>query len=571
MLQQLSIQNVALIRSLSLTLDKGLNVLSGETGAGKSILIDAVNLVLGVRGDRDLIQHGADRAMVEAVFSDARPEVNACLEEMGIEPDVEITLSRVLYATGRNVCRINGALVNNAALRRMAELLIDIHGQHEHQSLLRTAEHIGLLDAFGGAQVAAQRKEVASLRERAKQIRQEIENVGGMGAERERRIDVLRFQINEIEQAAIQENEDELLKKERQQLMNSEKIATAYAYVLNCLANEEGQGAVTLLRDASREIRSVAKWDEKAEQLADQLEEAFFAAEAVSDEIRLMQDAFEYDPQRLEEIGERLDELQTLKRKYGGTLEAVQQSLSHAYEQLDALQNAEQTLQKLSESYRGILHLLYEKSVALHQMREKAAAAFERSVTKELGDLGMQRARFAVKFSDMPEEEQAGIARFTAQGLDEVEFMLSANPGEPLKPLAKVASGGEASRIMLALKNIAAGLDGIDCLIFDEVDTGISGRMAQVVAEKMAAIARTRQVICVTHLAQLASMADVHYLIEKQVKKETTQTMVQRLARAQRVQEVARLLGGEGQSGHGLLHAEEMIQAADAYKKSLKI
>ena len=331
MLQHLSIQNVALIRSLSLVLDQGLNVLSGETGAGKSILIDAVNLVLGVRGDRDLIQHGADRAMVEAVFIDARPEINACLEKMGIEPDAEITLSRVLYATGRNVCRINGVLVNNAALRQIAELLIDIHGQHEHQSLLRTAEHIGLLDAFGGKRIAAQRKEVGSLLEKAKHIRQEIENIGGMGEDRERRLDVLRFQISEIERAAIQENEDELLKIERQQLMNGEKIATAYAYVLNCLANEEGQGAVTMLRDASREIRSVAKWDEKAAQLADQLEEAFFAAEAASDEIRLMQDAFEYDPQRLDQIGERLDELQTLKRKYGGTLEAVQQTLAQAY------------------------------------------------------------------------------------------------------------------------------------------------------------------------------------------------------------------------------------------------
>lgn len=571
MLQHLSIQNVALIRSLSLALGQGLNVLSGETGAGKSILIDAVNLVLGVRGDRDLIQHGAGRAMVEAVFIDARPEINACLEEMGIEPDAEITLSRVLYATGRNVCRINGVLVNNAALRQIAELLIDIHGQHEHQSLLRTAEHIGLLDAFGGKKIAAQRQEVGSLLEKAKHIRKEIENIGGMGEDRERRLDVLRFQINEIERAAIQENEDELLKKERQQLMNGEKIATAYAYVLNCLANEEGQGAVTLLRDASREIRSVAKWDEKAAQLADQLEEAFFAAEAASDEIRLMQDAFDYDPQRLDQIGERLDELQTLKRKYGGTLEAVQQTLAQAYEQLDALQNADQILQRLSGEYQNILHLLYEKSVGLHQMRKKVAAAFEKSVTKELGDLGMQRARFAVQFKQLPAEEQMGIEQFTAQGLDEVEFMLSANPGEPLKPLAKVASGGEASRIMLALKNIAARLDGIDCLIFDEVDTGISGRMAQVVAEKMAAIARTRQVICVTHLAQLASMADVHYLIEKQVKGDATQTMVQHLTPTQRTQEVARLLGGEGQSGHGLLHAEEMIAAADAYKKSLAL
>ena len=427
------------------------------------------------------------------------------------------------------------------------------------------------MDAFGGKKIAAQRQEVGSLLEKAKHIRKEIENIGGMGEDRERRLDVLRFQINEIERAAIQENEDELLKKERQQLMNGEKIATAYAYVLNCLANEEGQGAVTLLRDASREIRSVAKWDEKAAQLADQLEEAFFAAEAASDEIRLMQDAFDYDPQRLDQIGERLDELQTLKRKYGGTLEAVQQTLAQAYEQLDALQNADQILQRLSGEYQNILHLLYEKSVGLHQMRKKVAAAFEKSVTKELGDLGMQRARFAVQFKQLPAEEQMGIEQFTAQGLDEVEFMLSANPGEPLKPLAKVASGGEASRIMLALKNIAARLDGIDCLIFDEVDTGISGRMAQVVAEKMAAIARTRQVICVTHLAQLASMADVHYLIEKQVKGDATQTMVQRLTPTQRTQEVARLLGGEGQSGHGLLHAEEMIAAADAYKKSLAL
>lgn len=569
MLQHLTIENVALIRSLSLTLDRGLNVLSGETGAGKSILIDAVNLVLGVRGDRDLIQYGADRAMVEAVFADARPEVASRLETLGVEPDETVTLSRVLYATGRNVCRINGALVNNAALRQMAELLIDIHGQHEHQSLLRTAEHIGLLDAFAGAPVAKGKARVAKLYRQARETAQKIEQIGGMGQDRERRLDVLRYQINEIEQASLEPGEDEALKKERLQLLNGEKTATAYTYVLNCLANEEGRGAVTLLRDASREMRGVADWDEAAGRLADQIEEAFFAMEAAADDLRLMQDAFDYDPARLELIAERLDELQTLKRKYGGTLEAVQQSLEKAYEQLDELQNAEQTLGQLTQAYTQTMQALYEESVKLHQARRSAARTFEKAVTGELGDLGMQRAKFAVRFAALPDAAPATLDAYTARGLDEVEFLLSANPGEPEKPLAKVASGGEASRIMLALKTIAADLDGIDCLIFDEIDTGISGRMAQVVAEKMAQVARKRQVICVTHLAQLASMADAHYLIEKQVQNDAARTEVHRLDSAARQSEVARLVGGEGEGGHGLKHAQEMIAKAEAYKDAL--
>lgn len=569
MLQLLSIQNVALIRSLSLNFDRGLNVLSGETGAGKSILIDAVNLVLGVRGDRDLIPQHADKAMVEAVFCDKRKEVLDRLDEMGIEPDENITLSRVLYSTGRNVCRINGVLVNNAALRQIAELLIDIHGQHEHQSLLRTSEHIKLLDAYAGTKVRKAKETVTALLKKAKELRQRIDMIGGMGVDRERRLDILQFQIHEIEQANVQPEEDEKLKKERQQLLNGEKIANVYAYVSNCLANDEGVGAVTLLRDASREIRSVAQWDEKAEQLASQLEEAFFAVEAAADEIRWMQDAFDYDPQRLEQIGERLDELQTLKRKYGGSLETVQQHLEQARQQLEELQNAEELLEKYSKEYEKTICDLYQASVQLHEVRKKAAETFERAVKKELDDLGMQRAEFSVHFAQIPTDENIGLEHFTAGGLDEIEFMLSANPGEPLRPLAKVASGGEASRIMLALKNISARLDGIDCLIFDEIDTGISGRMAQVVAEKMACISKDRQVICVTHLAQLASMADTHYLIEKQVQNNSTQTMVTKLQPEQRCREVARLLGGEGESGHGLMHAEEMIKAANLYKKAL--
>jgi DNA repair protein RecN (Recombination protein N) len=569
MLQTLSIQNVALIRSLSLTLDRGLNVLSGETGAGKSILIDAVNLVLGVRGDRDLIQYGQDRARVEAVFCDDAPETKALLEEMGIEPEEnEITLSRVLYASGRNVCRINGELVNNAALRRVAERLIDIHGQHEHQSLLRTAEHIGLLDAFAGAAVKKEKQAVAALLAQSREIKKRIDALGGIGEDRERRLDVLRYQINEIERAELQENEDEALQEERRQLMEGEKTAQSYAYVLNCLANEDGQGAVTLLRDASREIRGV-KGDETAAKLADDIEQAFFAMEAAADELRLLQDAFDYDPQRLDQIGERLDELQTLKRKYGGSLESVQQSLVRAYEQLEELQNAEQTMAELEQAQKQALTELYAHSLLLHEAREKAAQRFASAVQKELADLGMQRAKFSVQFALLPEKEEIELPMFGENGLDTVEFMLSANPGEPQKPLAKVASGGEASRIMLALKNIAANLDGIDSLIFDEIDTGISGRMAQVVAEKMAQIAKTRQVICITHLAQLASMADTHYLIEKTVENDETRTRVHRLDETARQKEVARLLGGEGESGHGMLHAGELIEKAKAYKNSL--
>lgn len=571
MLQRIEIHNIALIRALSVDFARGLNVLSGETGAGKSILIDAVNLVLGVRAGRELIKAGEQKATVEAVFLDEEGAADAVLEELCIEKEPALTLSRDLYANGRNVCRINGSLVNNAALQRVSAQLIDIHGQHEHQSLLDAHRHMALLDALGGQTIAACKARVQQLHGAWRENLRALQSLGGLEGERERRLDILQFQIDEIEQADLQAGEEEALDRQRVLIQNSQRMFETFARTQAMLLGQDGSAGVQeMLRTVCYELRGIASLDEEIETLTNEFDEVYYALEALNDRFEGLQRQYEFDPMEAERVGERLDLIHTLKRKYGGSIEAVLQTLCDAQEEQYQLLHAEQAISKLQAEQAQLRTQLYQACIELHALREQTAQVLQERVQRELSDLGMARAQFSVCFAPIASEEEVGPGSFTREGLDTLEFLFSANPGQPLRPLSRIVSGGEASRIMLAFKNISAELDGIDCLIFDEVDTGISGQMAHVVAQKMVRIASKRQVLCVTHLAQLACMADAHYLIEKQVEDNTTRTQVYRLDDAAREREVARLLGGEGEQGYGRKHAQEMIARANQYKQTLR-
>ncbi len=568
MLQRIEIHHIALIDEAVVEFAPGLNILTGETGAGKSILIDAVNLVLGVRADRELIQAGCPKAIVEAVFVDSAHCCDAMLEKLGIEPENLLTLSREMFATGRNVCRINGTLVNNASLQQVSEKLIDIHGQHEHQSLFNAQLHIDLLDAFGGKEIADAKTSMLNELSALRRCMRELNQFGADNGERERKLDILRYQFEEITNARLKPEEDTALQRQRILMNNSQRIAEVFSTVDQSLHGEHS-GLQDTFRSICHELRSIASFDEAYQSLADEFDELYYLLESAVGSFNKKHQLLDFDPDLAEEISRRLDEITMLKRKYGGSIEAVLSNATSVESEIDRLANAEDRIKSLEADKIRILECLHQKCMQLHDLRMQAAQRFERSVTKELEDLGMSRVRFAVSFAPIPGKPAEDVQQYHQNGLDHVEFMLSANPGQPLRPLSRIASGGEASRIMLALKNISAQLDGIDCLIFDEIDTGISGNMAHVVAQKMAAISRGRQVLCITHLAQLACMADTHFLIEKLAERDSTKTTVTLLDEQARSLEIARLLGGQGESGHGLAHAKEMISQANVYKNSL--
>ncbi len=560
MLSRLVIKNIALITELEVTLSCGMNVLSGETGAGKSIIVDSVNLVLGERADRDMIRTGEEKAVVEAWFTGAHC-VDDLLAEQQIEPEEELVLSRELSISGKNVCRVNGALVTLTALKAISDRLVDVHGQHEHQSLLDEKNHLAMLDGFD-ARIAQEALAVADAYHAYAAVQARLKTLLA-GADRERRIDILKYQIDELLQAGIREGEEEELLQQKKRMNASERVAEALGRAYGLLYESETQNALGLLKDASGRLQGIGDVDEKFEAFAARADESYYALEGLTEDIRREMDECNYDAGELEQTEERLALIHTLARKYGDPL-ATGEFLKKAEQELADLSDSEALAQQLSEKALLLRADLYEKSVRLSNIRREAAQIFKQRVTEQLADLGMAAASFTVKFADIQSEEDCA---FTGNGIDTVEFFISANRGEPEKPLRKVASGGEVSRIMLALKNIAADRGGIPTMIFDEIDTGISGRMAQVVAEKLFCISQGRQVVCVTHLPQIASMADAHFLVTKESDATSTHTYLTPLNETLRAREVARLSGGE--SAVTLAHAEEMISRAEAFKQSV--
>ena len=561
MLNRLIIKNIALIDALEVEFTDGMNVLSGETGAGKSIIIDSVNLVLGERADRDMIRTGAQSASVEAWFSDVHG-VSDILDEQQIEADGELALSRELSASGRNVCRVNGTLVTLTVLKALSDRLVDVHGQHEHQSLLSEKNHIAMLDSFDKS-IAKAAADVAEAYNAYISVQKRIKSLFGSEGDRERRIDMLKFQINELKQANIAEGEEDELILQRGRLNAAERIMETLTAAYDALYDAEPINVLSALKDTSRRLSGISDVDPCYANMAAKVDEAYYTLEEVASAVRSEMNEELFDPDALERIEDRLAMISALKRKYGDAL--VTGAYFHGVEQeLADLMDSEALLKELSAKALSLKDQLYNRSVQLSELRRSVAKRFEKLVTQQLQELGMGGACFEVWFAPLPGIEGSV---FSTSGIDTVEFYISANRGESLKPLRKVASGGEVSRIMLALKTIAADKGGIPTMIFDEIDTGISGRIAQVVAEKLAGISRGRQVICVTHLPQIASMADRHFLITKHSNETSTFTSLNALKDAERTREIARLTGGD--TGVSIAHASEMLQRAAQFKTTI--
>ncbi len=560
MLSLLHIENIAIIESVDIQFGGGFNVLTGETGAGKSIVIDAIGAVLGERTSRELVRTGAKSALVTAVFTDL-PRL-AWLEDNGLGPqEEELLLQREIRGDGKNLCRVNGRPVTVAQLRELGRQLLNIHGQHDGQQLLDPECHLGYLDSFGKTAPLLERYR-AAYRSMA-ELRRRISELEMDEAERSRRVDTLEYQIKELERAELRPGEDEELDARKTLLRSSGKLMEAIQEAQFALSGgEDSQGACDLISEAEGAVRSVARLSPQMEELGEKLSNLRYAADDAAETVRDFADAFDFSPEELDQLESRLDVIYRLKKKYGPTVADMLDYLERCKAELEQIQDADDTIQRLEKELEKAKKEAIKRGEGLSKARKKAAEQLQKRVQEELRQLDMPKVQFITEF--VPSPGQDGM---DDTGMDQVQFLMSANLGEALKPIQKVASGGELARIMLALKNVLAEDDGIGSLVFDEVDTGVSGRAAQKVAEKMADVARRKQVLCVTHLPQIAAMADVHFMVEKGEEKGRTYTRVAWLERQDRVEELARLIGGATVTDVLRGSAAELLDQAEAYHK----
>lgn len=570
MLAELFIRNLALVDSLHLTFGRGFNALTGETGAGKSIIVDAMTLLAGGRAAADMIRAGAEEARVEGVFDlgDA-PLARRVLGELGMEADGGdvLVVTREIARNGRSMARLNGRPVALTTLRQVAEGLLDIHGQHEFQRLFRLDAQRDILDAYGGKEVLDLRRRVGEAAGRLAAWQRQREQLAGDEQERLRRLDLLRFQVEEIDAARLSPGEEEELLARRAVLANAERLLAGTAAAVAALY-EGGAGRPALAAELARlaaELSALGAWDGQLAPYGEQLQAVAWQVEEVARALRRYRDGIAVDPAELAAVEERLDLLRRLKKKYGDTVAQVLQYREEAAAELDRLAAAEETAAGLEERLAQARRELAALAGELSSRRQAAARAMEARVEAELAELGMEGARFQVEIARQPRDGGLAVGgaevAWDASGIDRVEFLFSANPGEPPRPLTRVASGGEAARLMLALKTVLAEADQVPTLVFDEVDTGIGGRAALVVGRKLAGLARVRQVFCVTHLAAVAARADVHYRVAKGGEGGRTVVSARRLAPEERVAEIARMLGG-GAGEAALEHARAMLAEA---------
>ena len=572
MLVSMTIRNIALIEQLELTFGKGLHVLSGETGAGKSIIVDSLNLVLGERADRGLIRSGCERASVEALIDVSEcPEVLALLKEQELEADGGLmSIHREITTGERNICRVCGVIVPLAYLRQLTAHLVDIHGQHEHQSLLDSRNHMAFLDSFGDEAFLECRKKTAEAYHVWRESSTKYSSLRKENAQREERLVYLESRVKELDAIKLEMGEAERLSAEKARFASAEKIdrsvRSAYEEIMG---GGREKNAITKLKEACDALRLIEELAPEYQALANRLSSAYYEAEEIGIELRNALEAESFDPERNEAIQERLDQIRRLERRYGMTADELVGHHEEIRDELNRLGSMEERLKRAEADFRQKLLHYRNQAAALTDERKKLAARFEAVMENELKDLGMQNTRFSCVF-EQPEPGQKKIP--TPLGDDRVCFYIAPNPGEPLKPLDKTASGGELSRLMLALKTAGAEHDGIPCMIFDEVDTGISGHIAGVVAQKMASIAQYHQVLCVTHLAQIAAMADTQFLVRKEVVGERTHTGVTHLDEEGRVREVARLIGvTDSEQESGLAHAKAILASASEWKEKQRI
>ncbi|MBM7577538.1 DNA repair protein RecN [Jeotgalibacillus terrae] len=562
MLQDLSIRNFAIIDELFLPLEDGLTVLTGETGAGKSIIIDAVQLLVGARGSAEFVRHGEKKAEIEGVFS--APEghpVHVKCEEFGIDLEDEmVLLKRDISSSGKSTCRINGKLVTISILREVGSALIDIHGQHESQELMDESAHVHLLDQFGGKEINEAKTNYQEVYSKYDELRKQIRSLSENDQQMAHRLDLIQFQYKEIEEADLSLNEDEELMEEKIRLSNFEKLYESLQTAYDALQGEQRGLDWTGL--AMSNIEHAADIDSELKSISDTVSSQFYLLEDSAREIRQHLDSLEFDPERLQIIEDRLNEINQLKRKYGSSIEEIMEYFSKIEEEIEAITNKDSSLEELKYRMESVKKDLNVEAENLTAVRKKWADILTEAIHGELKALYMDKAVFNVHFADVLPD------RYKPDGTDDIEFYISTNPGEPLKPLIKVASGGEISRMMLALKTIFSQHQGITSIIFDEVDTGVSGRVAQAIAEKIYSISSHSQVLCISHLPQVAAISDRHLFISKEVKNDRTHTSVLPLDKEDRVKEISRMISGVEITDLTISHAEELINLAHTIKKS---
>ena len=548
MLSLLHIENIAVIEQSDISFHKGFNVLTGETGAGKSIVIDAISAILGERAYRDMIRTGATKASVRAVFTDV-PEF-PWFEDNGVEYDPETVIQREVYLDGKNVCRVNGSLVSVSILRKLGIQLINIHGQHDSASLFDENNHLQFLDDF--ADNADLRMDYVGKYNAVAELRREIQRMTMDEGEKLRRMETLRYQIQEITKAQLEAGEDETLEERRKLLQNAEKLSNGMDAAVECLyGGDDTDGAATLLMQAERELQRLSRYTNAFETLHERVADLMYQVQDVAEEVKDARDDLSYSADELEQIESRLDVIHKLRRKYGATCADILEYLEQATQELDEIEFADDHLEKLKAKCEKAEKIAWDAALALRRNRMDKAAEMEKRILEELSQLDMPRVQFCCQFT---QQELSPI------GADAVAFYMSANAGEARKAMSKVASGGELARIMLAMKNVLAQKDKVSTLIFDEVDTGVSGRAAQKVAEKLRSVSINKQVLCVTHLPQIAAMGDTHMLIAKSERDGRTYTTVTPLDFEGRKQELARIIGGANITQTTLESAAEMLK-----------
>lgn len=548
MLSLLHIENIAVIESADISFDQGFNVLTGETGAGKSIVIDAISAILGERAYRDMIRTGTNKASVRGIFTDV-PELS-WFAENGVDYDPETVIQREVYLDGKNVCRVNGCLVSVSILRKLGIQLINIHGQHDSASLFDEDNHLNFLDAFADSEALL--SSYHDSYETVAKLRREIDSLTMDESEKLRRMETLKYQIGEIQKAELSPGEDDQLEERRKILQNAEKLSNGLDEATACLyGGEDSEGAAGLLAQAEYALSRLARFSDSFQSLQERVADLKYQVQDIAEEVRDTRDDLSYSADELEQIESRLDIIHRLRRKYGATCEDILEYLAKAEKELDAIEFADDHLERLKGKLKKAEKTAWEAALRLREHRKKAAEVLSQRILTELAQLDMPRVQFDCQFKEL---------ELTPNGADAVAFYMSANAGEALKPMSKVASGGELARIMLAMKNVLAEKDQVNTLIFDEVDTGVSGRAAQKVAEKLRSVAAHKQVLCVTHLPQLAALADTHLLIAKSERGGRTYTTVTPLDVEGRKRELARIIGGANITEITLKSAEEMLK-----------
>ncbi|MFC0188328.1 DNA repair protein RecN [Fictibacillus aquaticus] len=565
MLAELTIRNFAIIDSLGVSFNKGLTVLTGETGAGKSIIIDAIGLLIGGRGSSEFVRYGTAKAEIEGLFHfDENHALKTKCEEFGISvSDDMAVLRREINENGKSICRVNGKLVTLSILKEIGQTLIDIHGQHETQYLLQPDKHLLLLDSFAGKEFSMLLSGYQETYSEYKDIQKQLKKLTEDEQQIAQRLDLLDYQLQEIDAAGLQENEDNDLQEEKNKLSNFEKL---YKHLHDSYENLYGDGrGLDLVSNALAELSAVSMIDEDLRKKEESLASCFYALEDLTYQIRDSFESLEYDSGRLNEIEDRLNEISKLKRKYGHSVEEILAYAEKIRKELFVIQNKDENIDALKKSFEKVKEKLMKQSEKLSQMRKKNAAVLKEAIQKELKELYMEKTQFDV----MVETQGISVEKyFGPYGTDEVEFYIAPNPGEPMKPLAKTASGGELSRVILGLKSIFTKHEGVTSIIFDEVDTGVSGRVAQAIAEKIYRVSSDSQVLCITHLPQVAAMADTHLHIAKDTDGKRTVTKVTALDSSDKIQEIGRMISGVEVTDITKQHAKELLDLALQFKQT---